>query len=60
VAASSHDDYAMLRRVQMTVAQLRKHMDRRFTRMSRRLNGRFAAVDTRLDSVDARIDSLNA
>jgi chromosome segregation ATPase len=48
-------DDAMIRRLRMTIAQLKKHMDARFAR----LNRRFGPVDARLDSVDARLDSVD-
>jgi hypothetical protein len=51
----------------MTVAQLKTHVDNRFSRLDRRLrhrfghvDARFAGIDSRLDSVDARLDSLIA
>jgi hypothetical protein len=44
----------------MTVAQLREHVDRRFSRLNRTMSTRFKAVDTRFIRVDARIESLES
>lgn len=53
-ASPWHGDDAMIRRLRMTVAQLAKHLDRRFTRLERRMAARFAAVDDRFAAVDGR------
>jgi hypothetical protein len=54
----------MIRRIRMTVAQLKKYMDNRFNTTERRLKRRFAGVDARFDRTDARVatrfDSLDA
>lgn len=66
-ASSSHCDDAMIRRVRMTVAQLKTQMDRRFTRLERTLRShvaetgtRFASVDTRFAAIDARFEAVDA
>ena len=46
----------MIRRLRMTVAQLKRRMDGRFTRLERRMNARFAAVDVRFDAMEQRFD----
>ena len=43
----------------MTVAQLKKRMDGRFTRVERRMNRRFTVVEGRLDSMESRIGTLD-
>jgi hypothetical protein len=43
----------------MTVAQLQTHMNRRFTRLERRMNACLGGVGGRFDSVDARFDSMS-
>jgi len=40
----------------MTVAQLKKRMDGRFTQLERRMNARFGAVGVRLDAMEQRFD----
>jgi hypothetical protein len=50
----------MIRRIRMTVAQLKKHMDNRFKTVERRMNRRFAAVDARFTAVDGRLDAMDA
>ena len=42
----------------MTVAQLKKRMDNRFTHLQRRMNARFSAVDLRFDAMDRRFDEI--
>jgi hypothetical protein len=49
----------MIRRFRMTVAHLKKQMDRRFTRLQRAMNARFTGVDQRFVSVDQRFDVLD-
>jgi len=50
----------MIRRLRMTVAQLKKRMDGRFTRLERRMNARFSDVEHRMDArfndVEHRMD----
>jgi len=48
----------MIRRLRMTVAHLKKQMDRRFTRLRRNMNARFVGVDQRFDSMEQRFDSM--
>jgi chromosome segregation ATPase len=50
----------MIRRIRMTVAQLKKHMDNRFKTVERGMNRRFAAVDARFAGVDGRLDAIDA
>jgi hypothetical protein len=66
-ASSSHIDDAMIRSPRMTVASLKQSMDRRFTRLDRRLRRRFDAIarglessDRRFGVVDRRFDDLEA
>src|SRR5262245_58964666 len=49
----------MIRRLRMTVAHLKKQMDRRFTRLRREMNARFTAVDQRFMSVEQRLDAVD-
>ena len=42
----------------MTVAHLKKQMDRRFTRLRRNMNARFVGVDQRFDSIEQRFDAM--
>jgi chaperonin cofactor prefoldin len=49
----------MIRRLRMTVAHLKKQMDRRFTRLQREMNARFTGVDQRFVSVDQRFDAVD-
>ena len=44
----------------MTVASLKQSMDRRFTRLERRMHRQFVSVDKRLAAVDRRFDDLDA
>jgi ribosome-associated translation inhibitor RaiA len=50
----------MIRGLRMTVAHLKKQMDRRFTRLRRDLSHRFADVDARFDAVGARFADVDA
>lgn len=52
-------DDATIRRLRMTVAHLKKQMDRRFTRLQREMNARFVGVDRRFISVDDRFDAVD-
>src|SRR6185295_7982118 len=52
-------DDAMIRRLRMTVAHLKKQMDRRFTRLQRQMNARFSGVNQRFISVDKRFDGVD-
>jgi flagellar capping protein FliD len=49
----------MIRGLRMTVVQLKKRMDSRFTRLQRQMNARFSAVDVRFDSMDRRFESID-
>jgi hypothetical protein len=44
----------------MTVAQLKKHLDSRLSRLERRHEKRFSAIDLRFSGVDERFASLEA
>jgi hypothetical protein len=44
----------------MTVVQLKKRMDGRFSRLSREMNARFTGVDRRLEAVDRRLNDMEA
>jgi phosphatidylserine/phosphatidylglycerophosphate/cardiolipin synthase-like enzyme len=59
-ASSSHSDDVMIRSLRMTVASLKQSMDRRFTRLERRMHRQFVSVDKRLAAVDRRFDDLEA
>jgi hypothetical protein len=48
-ASSSHSDDVMIRSLRMTVASLKQSMDRRFTRLERRMHRQFVSVDQRLN-----------
>jgi len=43
----------------MTVASLKQSMDRRFTRLERRMRDEFAAVDRRFESNDQRFEAID-
>ena len=51
---------AMIRLPRMTIATLKQSVDRRFTRLDRGLQRRFAAIDQKFESVDRRFDDLEA
>ena len=61
-ASSSHSDDVMIRSPRMTVASLKQSMDRRFTRLERRMHRQFVYTWTRNDcaSSDRRFDDLEA
>jgi hypothetical protein len=49
----------MIRRLRMTVAHLKKQIDRRFTRLQREMNARFVGVDQRFAAMEHRFDDMS-
>ena len=48
----------MIRLPRMTIAALKQSMDRRFTRLDRRLRRQFDAIDQRFESLSEKIDAV--
>lgn len=48
----------MIRLPRMTIAALKQSMDRRFTRLDRRLRRQVHAIDQRFESVSEKIDAV--